>query len=242
MRLAEKYRPQTLADVIGQPCIGKLKRFAKEPFATCWLFQGNPGTGKSATALALAAELGAVDAFSGLEVICTANMGKAEAEAAVKRLHLRCLAGQWNVLLLEELERLSPQCQVFLKVVLASENLPPRAIVIATSNDTALIDAALLERFGKPLRFDGWQTLADAGARRLAGIWRANRMERPCRRTPTIGAGTWTMRRSRSATVCGPRSTRSSMRYSICRNRREWPHETETQSEPAASGATAAVR
>ena len=90
MRLAEKYRPQHLADVVGQPCIRKLQRFAKEPFATCWLFQGDPGTGKSATALALAAELGAVDAFSGLEVICTANMGKAEAEAAVKRLHLRC--------------------------------------------------------------------------------------------------------------------------------------------------------
>ena len=171
MRLAEKYRPQKLADVIGQPCIRKLQRFAKEPFATCWLFQGNPGTGKSATALALAAELGAVDAFSGLEMICTASLGKAEAEAAVKRLHLRCLAGNWNLLILEELERLSPQCQVFLKVALASENLPPRAIVVATSNDTALIDAALLERFGKPLRFDGWQTLADAGARRLAEIW-----------------------------------------------------------------------
>jgi SpoVK/Ycf46/Vps4 family AAA+-type ATPase len=171
MRLAEKYRPQSLADVVGQPCIRKLQRFAKEPFATCWLFQGSPGTGKSATALALAAELGAVDAFSGLEVICTANMGKAEAEAAVKRLHLRCLAGEWNVVVLEELERLSPQCQVFLKVALASENLPPRAVVIATSNDTSLIDPALLERFGKPLRFDAWQAFADAGAERLAAIW-----------------------------------------------------------------------
>jgi DNA polymerase III delta prime subunit len=171
MRLAEKYRPQRLADVVGQACIGKLKRYAQNPFATCWLFQGSPGTGKSATALALAAELGAVDAFSDLEVICTANMGKAEAEAAVNRLHLRCLMGEWNVLILEELERLSPQCQVFLKVALASENLPSRAVVIATSNDTALIDEALLERFGKPLRFDCLKTFADAGAKRLAAIW-----------------------------------------------------------------------
>jgi hypothetical protein len=169
--MAEKYRPQRLADVVGQLCIGKLQRFAREPFATCWLFQGNPGTGKSATALALAAELGSVDAFSGLEVICTANMGKAEAESAIKRLHLRCLAGEWNVLILEELERLSPQCQVFLKVALASENLPGRAVVIATSNDTALIDGALLERFGRPLRFDAWQSFAEAGAKRIADIW-----------------------------------------------------------------------
>ena len=65
-----------------------------------------------------------------------------------------------------------------LKVALASENLPPRAIVMATSNDTALIDEALLERFGKPLRFDGWQTLADAGAQRLAEIWARNRTAR----------------------------------------------------------------
>ncbi len=173
MRLAEKYPPQRLADVVGQSCIRKLQRFAKSPFATCWLFQGSPGTGKSATALALAAELGAVDPFSGLEVICTANMGKAEAEVAVRRLHQRCLAGEWNVLLLEELERLSPQCQVFLKVALASEHLPSRAVVVATSNDTSLIDPALLERFGQPLTFDSWLSLADPGAKRVAAIWAA---------------------------------------------------------------------
>ena len=192
MRLAEKYRPQSLADVDRPTLHRQTQSVRQEPFATCWLFQGNPGTGKSATALALAAELGAVDAFSGLEVICTANMGKAEAEAAVKRLHLRCLAGEWNVLILEELERLSPQCQVFLKVALASENLPPRAIVVATSNDTALIDGALLERFGSPLRFDG----SNRSPMPERSDWRKSGRGKPtarrCRRTPAIGAGTWT--------------------------------------------------
>jgi len=171
MRLAEKYRPRGLDNVIGQPCVVKLRRFVAAPFATGWLFTGQPGTGKSATALALAADLGAVDEFSGLSVVCTAQLGKEEAERQVKRLHQRCLIGQWNVLILEELERLSPQCQVFLKVALASENLPARAVVIATSNDTSAIDPALLERFGKPLAFDGWMTLATAGAIRVARVW-----------------------------------------------------------------------
>ena len=171
MRLAEKYRPRGLADVVGQSCIAKLRRFAAAPFATGWLFQGSAGVGKSATALALAAELGAVDEMSGLSVVCTANMGKDEAERLVRRLWQRPLCGAWNVLILEELERLSPQCQVYLKVALASENLPPRAIVIATSNDTSLIDAALLERFGRPLVFNNWVALGDAGAARVAHVW-----------------------------------------------------------------------
>lgn len=171
MRLAEKYRPRGLADVVGQSCTAKLRRFAAAPFATGWLFHGSAGVGKSATALALAAELGAVDEMSGLNVVCTANMGKDEAERLVRRLWQRPLCGAWNVLVLEELERLSPQCQVFLKVALASENLPPRAIVIATSNDTSLIDPALLERFGRPLVFNNWVALGEAGAARVAQVW-----------------------------------------------------------------------
>jgi len=171
VRLAEKYRPRGLADVVGQTCIAKLRRFAKEPFATCWLFQGSAGVGKSATALALAAELGAVDEFSGLNVVCTASMGKDDAERIVKGLWMRPLNGAWTCLILEELERISPQCQVVLKVALASENLPPRCVIVATSNDTSLIDPALLERFGRPLVFNDWQAMAQAGTARVAEIW-----------------------------------------------------------------------
>ena len=171
MRLAEKYRPKGLAEVVGQSSVRMLARYVRDPYATCWLFTGSAGVGKSSTALAMAAELGAVDEISGLEVVCTANMGKEEAERLVRRLWQRPLAGQWNVLILEELERLSPQCQVYLKVALASENLPPRAIVIATSNDTSLIDPALLERFGRPVVFNGWCDLAAAGEARVTEVW-----------------------------------------------------------------------
>ena len=171
MRFAERYRPSTLSQVIGQREARKLQRFAAAPYSTCWLLQGAPGTGKSASALALAADLGAVDCFSGLTVTCAADLGKAEAEAALKRLHQRCLTGQWNVWVIEELERLSQAATVLLKVGLASENLPQRAIVIATSNDPSAIDRALIERFGRPLVFDHYDAFPILAAKRIAELW-----------------------------------------------------------------------
>ena len=114
------------------------------------------------------------------------------------------------MLLLEELERLSPQCQVFLKVALASENLPPRAVVIATSNDTALIDerswsgsagrcgSTRGNRSPMPERSD-WRRYG-AGSRRGA-------LAEECQ---LLGLASWTTTPSRSASACGPRSMRSS--------------------------------
>ena len=61
MRLYEKYRPNTLANVIGQPPVKLLQALAADPYCCCVLLEGPPGTGKRASALASAHDLGCYD-------------------------------------------------------------------------------------------------------------------------------------------------------------------------------------
>lgn len=174
--LAEKYRPDTLKSVVGQPAIRPLLRFVQKPYPSCFILTGPPGTGKSSSALALAADLGATDPWSGLEVVSASDLGKDEVTRQLRRLWATSLFGgkpdgTWNILIIEELERLSQPAQVSLKVGLASENMPPRGIVVATSNDTSALDPALLERFGRPIEFKALGAFAHDGAARVAWVW-----------------------------------------------------------------------
>jgi DNA polymerase III gamma/tau subunit len=57
--LVEKYRPRTLADLIGQPdAVEQLTLWLADPYPVAFLFEGESGTGKSSAALALAHDLG----------------------------------------------------------------------------------------------------------------------------------------------------------------------------------------
>lgn len=178
MRLADYYRPQSLADVIGQPVTRHLAAWARQPDSRCFLLEGQPGCGKTSTALALAADLGSTDEFSGLHVVPCSEFSIDVARSYFEGnaghsalLRLRALEGRgWNFLVLEELEWLSPQCVRYLKVQLDDTKRPSKAVVIATTNDASGLEKALRQRFDV-YRFSTGRAFADACADRLGEVW-----------------------------------------------------------------------
>jgi len=172
-RLAEKYRPRSLDEIVGQFPVRVFKTLVLEPYPSCWLLEAAPGVGKTATGYALGAELGCVDEFSGLHFVIASELSVDKArELFQETLRLRPLDNPsgWHLLLIDELETLSPPTQTFLKPTL--ENLPGKVIVVATSNGAGKLQPALLERF-TILRYDAGQVFAIAAQQRLREIWQA---------------------------------------------------------------------
>jgi replication-associated recombination protein RarA len=180
-KLSERYRPQTLADVTGQPATFYLKQLAANPRPCCVLLEGSPGTGKTTSAYALAHDLGCEDEYSGIWMINAVNLTiDTLRDLFENKLRLRPLSGSgWNVLILEELEALpSVQVQRALKTYLESNLRWMKCIVVATSNGAGGLSSALLERF-KILCFPGSPTLHGEARQRIGAIWRKEAGDAP---------------------------------------------------------------
>lgn len=114
--LCRKYRPKCLDDVLGQPgVVDQLRVFLRDPHPAAFLFHGESGVGKTATAYALASELGCVvdeDEMGGLREIPSGEMNGDGVRAATKYLHYYPLMGSgWKVLIANEADRMSPQAE-----------------------------------------------------------------------------------------------------------------------------------
>lgn len=179
--LKVKYAPRCLDDIVGQPTIRQLRALAMEPRPSCWLLEGEAGTGKSATAQAMAWQLGVrpfpEHTFSGLMIVeaseLTVDAARDLFGPASPTRYTPGGSGWWTIIL-EELEWLSAQTQRFLKTRLDVNNpesiLRRRVIVLATSNGAGGLDRALLERFCI-LPFACGMPFAEACQERLAEVW-----------------------------------------------------------------------
>ncbi len=173
MRFSAKYQPTTLDEIVGQPAIVRsLKTLCIEPYPACIMLKGPGGVGKSATAKALIADLGVSEysvneyAGPGLKIEDVGHLFN-------YTYRLRPMFGDWHVLLIEEFESAaSKQVNTALKSYLSEQNMPPRLILIATSNDTDGLDGALLQRFDDFMfPFSSGSAFADGCRDRLRWVW-----------------------------------------------------------------------
>ena len=153
MRAQERFRPQRLSDLRGQPAVvASLKAFLDNPYSTAMMFCGGTGTGKTTTAMILSECLGDngwwgkstyLRVGSGFSIEVCRNLFDADTTP----FRFCVTKGKFHVLRIEELERLHPNVQNELKQSLEDAVRRYRLIVVATSNDTSRLEPALLHRF-----------------------------------------------------------------------------------------------
>ncbi len=133
-----KYRPSKISHVLGQPDVTRaLKLFLREPYSTAFLFHGDSGVGKTATAYALAHELGcAVEEkeLGGLHEIASGEQTADTVREMLNALRLRPLFGEdgWKVLIVNEADKMSGQAEAIWLDGL--EHLPAKTVAAFTTN------------------------------------------------------------------------------------------------------------
>ncbi len=174
-RLIDTYRPETLKDVIGQDhIVSGLRVYVRAPYSAGFIFEGATGVGKTSAALALARELG-VDVgnheFGGLHRIPAGEQTGEAVRALRKDLGLMAWSGSgWRVAIIDEADYVSKAAaQVWLDVL---ESLPPRTLVIFTTNNPDKLPQRFLDRCDR-FRFEADPQVLGAAVQRLVDrIWR----------------------------------------------------------------------
>ena len=182
LRLAEKYKPRSLSEVVGQGAVKYLKDLAANPRPCCVCLLGDTGTGKSASADCFLQEIGCYQESGWNSAYIEAgpdfDISTARHYFGPETPFRYVAAGGWHVLLIEELEWLHPTVQTFCKDALQREVHRRKLIVLATSNDLGQIKKPLRHRF-KVWPFLSTNEFAIACNERLAEIWHIEAPEEP---------------------------------------------------------------
>lgn len=174
--LAEKYRPKTFDEIIGQERIIKAMQWyldAQNTSGHCFLITGPSGSGKTALGHCAARYWG-VDPFDVQKIqsaTCTAERLEDLANSAF--IYGRGRAGR-KCYLIDEIHTITGRAKDRLLSVL--EDLPAHVLIVGTTTETDWTDGTLISRF---VRFDVAKVKSDVVARHLERIAQAERLPIP---------------------------------------------------------------
>jgi replication-associated recombination protein RarA len=173
MQLTEKYRPRNLSHVIGQSAaVARLAAFVSAPYPTAFVFHGETGTGKTSAALAVANELGA-DSEWAVHKISSGEMDAEAVATALKSLRF-CACGSgsgWKAVICDEADSMSAKAkQLWLS---ALENLPPKTVIIFTTNHAHKFEQRFKDRCECVEFASSADQLIDDAQRLMNALWTA---------------------------------------------------------------------
>jgi len=166
--LHQKYRPKTLAELVGQPYVQTALTNAIDRMyvAPAYLFTGSRGTGKTSTARIFAKSLNclsfdgptdepcgtcqscrSIEASNSLdvsEIDAASNNGVDDARALIERSSFAPVIGRYRVFLLDESHMLTPQSQnALLKCI---EEPPPHVLFILCTTEVHKVLPTIVSR------------------------------------------------------------------------------------------------
>jgi replication-associated recombination protein RarA len=171
VKLSEKYRPKTLCDVFGQgSAICQLQGFIESPYPVAFLFDGPTGTGKTSTALALAAELGVDPNWSLIHIKSGEQDGDA-VTTALRTLRFCAPNAGWKMIVVDEADCITGKASnLWLS---ALEDLPPRSVIVFTTNHPEKFADRFLDRCERITFRAGAQELSLDAETLLRHVWRS---------------------------------------------------------------------
>jgi hypothetical protein len=167
----EKYRPTTLAEVVGQPhVVARLRTFLADPYPCAMLFEGETGVGKTSTAFALVNDLKVDKAANFFHIRSGCQDGAAVADIA-DTLRFTPWGNGWRVILVDEADLMTDMARKLWLSVL--ESLPQRTVLIFTTNHPRRFDQRTLDRFQRHAFADSVADTMDAAQSLADAIWQA---------------------------------------------------------------------
>ena len=143
--LANKYRPQSFEEVIGQKSVVKIlsKQVESDNVRNCYLFCGATGSGKTTCAKILAHAVNGGDSVP-IEIDAASNNSVDNIRAIVAEAQERAVDGKYKTIILDEVHVLSSAAwQCLLKY---AEDPAPLTILIMCTTEPQKIPATILNR------------------------------------------------------------------------------------------------